>query len=114
MLAVTNAIHWVKLGATPKAIQVATAGEEELATLKKRVKAAYHELMLEHHPDRGGDIEEAKALNLAYEEIMAIESRAPPIVPQVEVVIRVFYSGPLHSRNNTTTSFNAPFFWREG
>ena len=110
MLKVTSARHWVELGATPRAIQTAAAGgESALAALKKHVRLRYHELMREHHPDVGGDIERAKALNIAHEEIQAIQIMPRP-EPRQNIII--VYGGPLYSDTSTTATAPAPFsFW---
>lgn len=52
------------------------------------IKAAYRRLMLQHHPDKGGDVEVAKRINRAY-ELLWKPQPAPLPVPRYQRVVRV-------------------------
>lgn len=51
------------------------------------IKTAYRKLALTHHPDRGGDAEKMKEINLAYEYLMknkeAYDETLRPTRPKV-------------------------------
>ena len=40
------------------------------------IKKAYHVLMQKHHPDRGGDLQQAQRINLAYDILIDTRKRA--------------------------------------
>lgn len=73
--------------------------------LKQRIRKAYKAAALEHHPDRGGDVEVMKLLNSTMEIVELMEAcQAPPPRPVVRVV-RVQYSGWGPGSTTTTNSY---------
>jgi len=56
-------------------LQLAKSGEDSVAIFeaaKAEAKIHYRRLALEHHPDRGGDAEKLKAINVAWERLEKI------------------------------------------
>ena len=50
------------------------AGRPADGTLTDEVRARFHQLALEHHPDRGGSEEQMRKINSAYERALATRS----------------------------------------
>jgi hypothetical protein len=70
-----KAVHWKRLGLLPGAPECV-------------IKAAHRALIERHHPDRGGDAEQAKAVNVAFDEVRGSGS------PANEYVAANFHAEP--------------------
>ena len=74
------------------------------------IKAAYRRLMLQHHPDKGGDVEMAKQINVAYEMLTKRQPEPAPVMRRQTVVVwRVVvtpcgFSGTTTAGSNTYTA----------
>lgn len=55
------------------------------------IKAAYRRLMLQHHPDKGGDLEAAKQINAAYEALTKPQPVPVPVMRPWPVVVHVVF-----------------------
>ena len=53
------------------------------------IKTAYRRLMLQRHPDKGGDVEMAKQINAAYDMLTKKQPAPVPVVRPQPVVVRV-------------------------
>lgn len=60
----------------------------QMERLRAEAKQNYRRLSMGHHPDKGGDTEEMKQLNEAYEELKKIKI-TPRRKPMVSIVIGV-------------------------
>lgn len=67
------------------------------------IKAAYRQRMMQCHPDKGGDLEEAKRVNRAFE--MLTKPQPEPVMRRPHAVyVRVVYSYGYTTTANTTTT----------
>lgn len=75
---------------------------EAVLTIKKLFRVRRKELARIHHPDRGGDPEKMKQINMIMDEVEKIEITRRPM-PQVRVYYYRAYSG-------TTTSWTGGYY----
>ena len=89
--------------------QVATRGrsfsevKKQFDGLKLRIRKAYKEAALEHHPDRGGDEETMKLLNSTMEIVDVMELAPPPPPRPIVRIVHIRQHGGGINFTNTGT-----------
>ena len=82
-------------------------GCQNFATLEQ-IKCAYRRLALRYHPDRGGDLEKMKEINIAYEFLIKNKEVCDNTLRPKKPVIRTYgftiiVNGYGFSTSNSTT-----------
>jgi DnaJ family protein A protein 2 len=80
--------------------------EVEKTATQEEIKKAYRKLVLTHHPDKGGDAERFKAIQMAYETLSNEEKRktydtygeaGPPAMDASNLFTNLFQNNPMFS-----------------
>ena len=97
----------IKAMGWPFAVLESVAMSGDITGFRKKLKQRRNELALKCHPDHGGDIEQMKKVNDAYDILMKL--KVAPQRPQPQW-IRV-HVGSFGNATTTSTSYTTTYTW---